>query len=245
MNNNCIKKPVRIFVVDSGINKNISDLNQYVTHSTGFGINKDSYITEDNTREVKNMHGTAISLIIRDIFNKVELTSVNILNENLKTDARILIYSLCWCLENKPDIIHLSLGTRSFFYSFALRKIIKEAHKNNILVVAAHDNLQGISYPAHLKGVFGVKGVEELTKNEFSYKKKVWLAPIGIDGIAGANELSISPDNIIGNSMAAAYITGHIAKIVYETGTKNFKSISQILSQQVKPPQLTKKLRCC
>ncbi len=229
MNNNCFKNPVKIFVVDSGINKNISDLNQYVTNSTGFGINKDSYIAQDNTREVKNMHGTAISLIIRDIFNKVELTSVNILNENLKTDARILIYSLCWCLENKPDIIHLSLGTRSFFHSFALRKIIKEAHKNNILVVAAHDNLQGISYPAHLKGVFGVKGLDTLEKNEFSYNNKLWLAPFGVDGIKGVHEFQENPDNMFGNSMAAAYITGHIAKIVYHNGTKNFKSVSQIL----------------
>ena len=106
MSYNCYKSPVKIFVVDSGINRNVSDLDQYVTHSTGYGINKDSYIAEDNTREVKNLHGTVISLIIRDIFNKVELTSVNILNENLKTDARILIYSLSWCLENKPDIMH-------------------------------------------------------------------------------------------------------------------------------------------
>lgn len=227
--NNSPKSPVKIFVVDSGINKNISDLNQYVTNSTGFGVNKDSYIAQDNTREIKNMHGTAIALIIRDIFDKVELTSINILNENLKTDARILIYSLCWCLENKPDIIHLSLGTRSFFYSFALRKIIKEAHKNNILVVAAHDNLQGISYPASLKGVFGVKGSEGLEKNDFSYNNKLWLAPFGFNGIKGVNELQENADNLFGNSMAAAYITGHIAKIVYNTGTKNFKSVSQIL----------------
>lgn len=244
MSYNCYKSPVKIFVVDSGINRNVSDLDQYVTHSTGYGINKDSYIAEDNTREVKNLHGTVISLIIRDIFNKVELTSVNILNENLKTDARILIYSLSWCLENKPDIIHLSIGTRSFFYSFPLRKIIKEARKNNILVVAAHDNFQGTSYPASIRGVFGVKRPEELTKYEFSHSKNIWLAPNGIDGIEGVSELKGIPNDIKGNSMAAAYITGHIAKIVYETGTKDFKSVSRILSQQVIPNQFTKKLRC-
>lgn len=49
---------------------------------------------------------------------------------------------------------------------------------------------------------------------EFSYNK-LWLAPFGIDGIKVVHELQKGPDNMFSNSMAAAYITGHIAKIVY------------------------------
>jgi len=223
------KKPVKIFVIDSGIDINKSDLRKYVKNSTGFGINNDGYIAEEKTRGVTNDHGTAVSLIIRDIFSKVEFTSVNILSEQLTTDARILIYTLCCCIENKPDIIHLSLGTRTYFYSFALRKVVKEALKNQIIIVAALDNNLGKCYPAYLKGVFGVKGDKRAKKKDYYFDGRFWIAPFGTDGILGIDQLDFNPKYIVGNSMSAAYITGHIAKLIYNKGIKDFDQLSGLL----------------
>lgn len=77
-----------------------------------------------------------------------------------------------------------------------------------------------------MKGVFGVKGEILNEKEDFYFDNGFWVAPIGVDGVSGINELACKNINMMGNSMAAAYITGHIAKIIYQYGYKDFKSIN-------------------
>ena len=225
-------KPVKVFVVDSGIDTGKSDLKLYVKRSTGFGVNIDSYIAEDDKRQVTNEHGTAISLIIRDICNGIELTSINILSERLTADARVLIYTLCWCLEQEVDIIHLSLGTRKLFYSFALRKIVKEACKKGIIIVAALDNHPGRCYPGYLKGVIGVRGEELHNKTDFYFDGRFLVAPCHTNGIRGIETLECAFIKQVGNSMAAAYITGHVAGIIGQYGNTNYQFIVESLKKR-------------
>jgi hypothetical protein len=109
-----------------------------------------------------------------------------------------------------PDIIHLSLGTTRWRYKFPLKKLVKEAIGKDVIIVAAANN-QGIkSYPAFMKGVVGVKGHGGINKSEFFYENNFFYAPIDIKNISGISELE-HVEMAVGNSMAAAYITGHIA----------------------------------
>ncbi|MCX7920904.1 MAG: S8 family serine peptidase [Clostridia bacterium] len=220
------QKPVRIVVIDSGINASKSDLSRFVKESIGFRVNNEGYIVEDKNIEIKNKHGTVIAMIIRNICKNVEFISMNILNERLATDGRILICAFHQALDYKPDIIHLSLGTTRWRYRFALRKIVKEAEKNNIIVVSAANNEGLKSYPAYTKGVVGVKGRADITGyREFWYQKGFFYAPLGVRDIYGINEID-NGERSVGNSMAAAYITGHIASIKC---SKNIKSNAEII----------------
>ena len=178
--------------------------------STGFKVNDEGYIVEDKSLKARHEHGTAIAMIIRDICENVEFISVNILNERLTTDGRVLIHAFREALLYKPDIIHLSLGTTRWRYKLPLKKLVKKATKNGVIIVSAANN-EGIkSYPAFIKGVVGVKGYSAINKTDFFYNDGFFNAPMGTKNIRGISELEHS-DRAVGNSMAAAYITGHIA----------------------------------
>ena len=223
-------KKIKIAVIDSGINTQMCNLNKCVIHSIGFGINSEGYIEENSTLPVRNLHGTIVSAIIHYICNDVEFISVNILDENLSSDGRILAYSLNQVFDYNPDIIHMSLGTVNKRYIFPLRKIVKEAKRLNITLVAAADNLHRVSYPAYLKGVIGVKSDNFDDCMQYSYKNGFFCAPAGIDGIQCLQGI---PDiqNVSGTSLSAAYISGHLAGILKDKNNLSYKEATEALQK--------------
>ncbi len=226
-------RKIRVAVIDSGINTEISDLKGYVVHSTGYGINDEGYITENVNIPVRNLHGTVVALIIRHICSEVEFISVNILDENLLTDGRVLAYSLSRIFDYNPDIIHMSLGTLKKRYIFPLRKIVKEAKKLNIQLVAAANNSGKASYPAYLKGVFGVKSDMFDDCARYSYNQGFFYAPPGTYGIDAIQQIP-SIRNAMGTSMSAAYISGHLAEILKTKNNLSYKEAKEILLKRLK-----------
>lgn len=162
-----INKPITIVIIDTGIDETKSDLKLFITKKTGYRINDEGYIIEDKNMQNINIHGTLIALIIRQFCKNIDIININILNENLNTDMRVLLVALEKALLFRPNIIHLSLGTKRLIHSFSLRKIIDKAKKNNIIIVAAANNDRSKSYPAYQRGVIGVKGLHTNNINEF------------------------------------------------------------------------------
>lgn len=227
MNVNNKAKPITVAIIDSGIDTTKSDLKTYVSASTGYIVNNDGFIIEDNHIEVKNEHGTAIAMVIRAICNNVELKSINILNENLTTDNRILMYSIKKATLLEPDIIHMSLGTTGLKNSLFLRPLIQQARKKNILIVAACSNNGKRSYPAQFKKVIGVKGYNNRNLHDYCYYKGLFYAPIHMKSIRGVE--CLENKSIVGNSIAAAYITGYLASLKFNNTMININKIKQIL----------------
>ncbi len=209
------------------------NLYECVTKSYCYGINSDGYIERNSTLPVRNLHGTIVAAIIRHICNEVEFISVNILDENLSTDGRILAYSLSQVFDYKPHIIHMSLGTVKKRYIFPLRKIVKEAKRLNITLVAASENQGRVSYPAYLKGVIGVKSDGFQDCMQYSYKSGFFYAPGGISGIECLQQIPYI-HNIRGTSLSAAYISGHLARILRDNNDLCYKKAKEALLQGLK-----------
>ena len=214
--------PAVVALIDSGIDPRMSDIGNFIRKSTGFSI-KDGYIAEDKERPIESEHATAISLIIREIAKDVEFISINILNERLATDFRVLLYALYYTLDYalrldglKPDVIHLSLGTSNLLHYFHLRDIVIKAAASDILIVASADNGLGICLPASMNGVLGVKSSPDLKPDRYSFDGRFFRAPSTLNGISGSD--CLERQDYKGCSLAAAYITGHIAKIVLRDG---------------------------
>lgn len=200
---------IKIAIIDSGIDSSVSDLSMYVKKSTGLCINEAGYIVEDATMHVRHPHGTLVALVIRDLCDNVEFTSINILNERLAADGRVLLRAIDLALTEKPDIVHLSLGTTSFRYWFAFKRLIKKARTVNSHIVAAANNQGKRSYPAYLGGVTGVKADARLeNKYNYYYKSGFFYAPCETNSIKGINEIKA---HIGGSSTAAAFISGQVA----------------------------------
>jgi hypothetical protein len=222
-------RPAVIALIDGGIDTKKCDLGRLVRMSTGFSV-KDGYIVEDKERSIKSEHATAISLVIKEIAGDVEFISINILNERLATDFRVLLYALYYSIEViKPDIIHLSLGTTKLSHYFKLKDIVRRAIESDLILVASADNSFKISLPAFMKGVFGVKSSYDQNSNGYCFDGRFFRAPQSLKGVGGSN--CLDRQDYRGNSIAAAYITGHIAKIIRSDGWTGRENISARLRE--------------
>lgn len=225
------QKSIVIAVIDSGIDISVSGLSEYVLMQEGIRLNGEGSIIESEDIRIDNVHGTAVALAIRHICKNVKFLSFNILDRNLLSDARVLTYSLKKAIIDKPDIIHLSLGTTMWRHKSKLKKIINEAKKANIVVVAAANNEGYRSYPSHLKHVVGVKSTHLCNYNDYYYRGGFFYAPNEVKGINGICELQYGC-SMTGNSMGAAFITGHIANILFKNRSYNYENILGILKQE-------------
>jgi hypothetical protein len=207
---NC--KIPKVVIIDSGVDIERYDLDKNVKNSISYKLGNRGDVVEDNKIKVRNDHGTAIAMIIKCICKKVDIFSINILDENLRADGRVLIHALKKAIEIKPDIIHLSLGTTKFRYKYVLNRIVKRAKKNNIVVVSAYSNEGKDSYPAALKSVVGVKSSEIRDVQNIYFHKNTFYAPPMI--IYDELKSFFKCENMCGNSIAAAYITGHMCKYI-------------------------------
>lgn len=201
---------------------------KYVNISTGFTINSEGYIVEDNDKKILHEHGTVIASIISSICKKIEFISVNILSDKLLADGRVLLYVLNKMCSYSPDIIHLSLGTTSKRYIFQMKRIIKKNIKKNTIIVSAANNYGLKSYPSHLKGAVGVKANIGNDDMKIKFKNGFFYAPsIAIDAY---KETNISYEKQLkGTSISAAYITGNLALIKSEKDNiKNSDAIREL-----------------
>lgn len=207
-----MKDKVRIAIIDSGIDSNINNLGENIKLSLCFGISEDGYITELGDEPVEHMHGTAIASVIKYINPDIEIINFKIFDEILSTDTRVLLYAASRVFDYQPDIINMSLGTFNCSYLDDFQKIIQEAERQNVILVAAADNTGNISYPAYLDGVIGVKADASLKAEQYYFKDDFFYASADIKIIPEAKR--INKNKIMaGNSIAAAYITGYISKI--------------------------------
>jgi hypothetical protein len=223
---NC-PKPVVIGIIDSGIDGNVCNLKTFVKHQTEFIIDKEGKIVESSDIDIKNEHGTIIASVIKEICPDIEIISYKIFNENLESNSFILLHSLKQIINLKPDIIHLSLGTTNMRYVLKYMHIIHTAKMNKIIIVAAADNFGKRSFPAYLKGVLGVKAASLNNHQEYFYCNNFFYAHYEAKVIMERNGYKGSDNG--GTSISAAYITGYLAKLVYDTQIHDYKILRKSL----------------
>jgi subtilisin family serine protease len=218
---------IRIAIIDSGIDPNTNNLNSYITMQKTYRLNNKGKVIELFKNDVTCEHGTAIAMIIKYICNNIEFFSLSILDQDLSSDGRLLIYALNKAIELSPDIIHLSLGTRRFRYKLRLKSIIKRANKRNIIIVTALSNDGKVSYPSKFKNVIAAEGVVSENPFTLNYEKNIFYAPISMLDIDENSELKRK--NIAGNSISAAYVSGHIANILLKNKISNFDELQNYM----------------
>ena len=142
----------KIALIDSGIHSEFLPCVDYFYH-----IEDDRIISNMSIRSVHSTHGGICAFILRKYSSDCRVYSLEILEENGKTDIKKLKIALEWCLDNEIDLISLSLGSTDLFKSEELYESVKKLYLRNIFIVAAANNCNSITYPASFEEVFGVK----------------------------------------------------------------------------------------
>jgi len=141
--------------------------------------------------------------------------------------------ALSWCLDNDIKLVCLSLGSRDFRDCEMLHKVITELHINNVIVVAAFNNSNTLTFPATFPSVIGVRCdlSNILSKGEYICVKDNL---IGIDIISSCifEEIEECLKVKIGkyNSYATPYIAAKVFNAIV-AGNNTLNEIDNYLVQ--------------
>ena len=206
---------VKVAIIDSGVNYS-EDINVVV---------RKNFIEDDECSALYEDfcdHGTSVAGIIGARDNEIGITGINpnveiysarVLDDRLEAPIVRIIKAIEWAVEEDVDIINMSFGVGNDVLE--LHQVIKFAHEQGILLVAAVGNGGEIVYPAAYDEVISVGAVNALGNPIHDGGDKNFVELMA----PGENVLSSAIfDGVIGGSgtsLAAAHVTG-VASVLME-----------------------------
>jgi subtilisin family serine protease len=104
-------------------------------------------------------HGTACAGIIHQLAPEARLISVRVIGAGAAGTGEQFVRGLHWVLgscEPKAQVVNLSLGTMEERFATPLRRLVDQAYANDVLLVAAANNMGAVSYPAQFASLIAV-----------------------------------------------------------------------------------------
>jgi subtilisin len=148
----------RVAVVDSGIDADHPALEGCVEVDNGVMIRT----TPDGTEDINGPHddsfghGTACAGIIHTLAPQARITSVKVLGAGLSGKAVAFLRGLAWAIEQRFDVINLSLGTTRRDWALPFYELCDEAYFQNCFLVTAANNVTRPSFPSLYAAVTSV-----------------------------------------------------------------------------------------
>ncbi|MFL5871415.1 MAG: S8 family serine peptidase [Solirubrobacterales bacterium] len=207
---------VRVCVVDSGIeidHPDVGDVDRRMTVSVDpSGL---AHAEVDELGDVSG-HGTACASIIRRLAPDCELTSMRVLTQGKhgsKGTGLDMVAGLIWAIEERFDVIGLSLSTTRHKYSQMLYEMADRAYFQGAMIVASAHNMPVQSYPWRYAAVVSVGSHEDEDPMTFycNPTPPVEFFAAGVDIEVAWSEGSRI--RATGNSFAAPHVSGILALI--------------------------------
>lgn len=200
-------RDIRIAIVDSGVHAAHPHVNGV---AGGVGIRADGGLDDDYVDRLG--HGTAVAGAIKEKAPDAQLFAVRIFDTRLSTQLPTLVRALDWAIEQRVDLINLSLGTSRAEHETQLGGAVRRAVAAGVLVVAARED-QGVRWlPGSLPGVVAVQLDWDCRRETYRTERidgvEIFYAsgfPRTIPGVPPERNLS-------GISFAVANVTGLLAR---------------------------------
>ena len=208
---------VRVAVIDSGIDADHPSLEGCVDHDGGVEVRIDA---DDRIHIVPGAqadafgHGTACAGIIHSLAPAATITSVKVLDASLTGKAKQFSAGLQWAIEQRFDVINLSLGTRRADVAFELHQLCDAAYFNGTAIVTAANNVNRMSFPSLFASVISVacNTGSDPERFHFNPAPPTEFLARGIDlDVAWLNG---GRTTATGNSFAAPHVSGIVARIL-------------------------------
>lgn len=224
---------VAVAVIDTGVQLDHPDLQGRL----GKGFNA---ISTGRSANDDNGHGTHVAGIIAAADNDIGVVGVapeviihpvKVLDSTGAGSLSDVIEGLQWCIEQKVDLINMSLGARQDSETF--REMIKMAAERGIVIVAAAGNsgpaMDSIDYPARYPETIAVAASDQQDAiADFSSRgREVDITAPGVE--IPSTYLKGEYRSLSGTSMATPHITGTIALLKARKAELDLAEIKAIL----------------
>ncbi len=182
-------------------------------------------------------HGTAVMAAIQEKAPDAQYLAVKLFHSSLRTNTECLLTAIEWAIEQRMDLVNLSLGSRNPDHTARFEAVVAKAAQHSVLLVAARDDEEQPCLPGSLPGVFGVRLDWETPRNRYRVEETggglVYIAsgyPRSLPGVARER-------NLHGISFAVANMTGFVARACEASqaaGTnRSFETLSQALRAEI------------
>ncbi|HEX4595536.1 MAG TPA: S8 family serine peptidase [Bryobacteraceae bacterium] len=218
---------LKIAVIDSGVNLRHPHI---CAPTRGVVIDpEDENLSSDDPIG----HGTAVTAAIQEKAPGAQYFALKLFGPSLRATSDRLIAALEWTMENRMDIVNLSLGTSNFDYRDKLRSLVECAASSGTLLVAARSAGQNPVLPGTLEGVIGVDVDWDLPRDRYRVSEADGLRyfrasgyPRPLPGVSPARNLN-------GISFAVANMTGFVALAREVVGNRSVRDICDALASEV------------
>jgi subtilisin family serine protease len=143
---------IRVAVIDSGVQATHPHIRSV---AGGISVKPDGAI-EENLFTDRLGHGTAVMAAIQERAPEVECFAVKVFDSALRSTAAALFKALEWSIEQRVDIVNLSLGTTNRAYRDRFEQLVKQALSVGVSIFAAGSAEGQPCLPGCLAGVFAV-----------------------------------------------------------------------------------------
>lgn len=200
-------RPIRVVVVDSGVHASHPHING-VSGGVGIGTFGDRHADYVD----RLGHGTAVTAVIREKAPAAELLTAKVFDRELAATGTALVAACEWALEQRADLVNLSLGTTNPDHRVPLGDVVARLCASGALVVAAGEQ-DGVAWlPGTLPGAWAVTldwslprdrcRLVAIANHEAAFQACGFPRPIP----------GVSPErNLKGLSFAVANVTGLVA----------------------------------
>lgn len=205
---------IKICIVDSGIEADHPAIGGMVRGGVVVERGEDGPIVNEEPHGDLFGHATACAGIIHGMAPDAELYSARVLGQNLKGGGDALVAGVRWAIENKMNVVNLSLSTRKQEHVQALHHLADEAYFQGTVIVASANNAPVFSYPWLFASVISVASHSDKDPYTFYYNPSppVEFTAPGLDlelaWVGGGSAVGT------GNSYATPHITGIVALIL-------------------------------
>jgi subtilisin len=205
---------VKVAVIDSGIDALHPALDGRVEGYVNIHEGPGGLVYSPEPHEDAYGHGTACAGIIRSLAPDCELYSVKVLGADLGGRGAVFVAGLAWAVENGMHVCNLSLGSTKKEYYGLLHELADQAYFRNIMLVTAANNLPVQSFPSVYASVISVAshGLKDQAAFYYNPRPPVEFGAPGVDvrvAWSGGGWTTAT-----GNSFAAAYMTGCVARLL-------------------------------
>jgi subtilisin family serine protease len=206
---NLERNKVKIAVVDSGVNFYHSHVNG-IDGGIALRVNRDGWIEYHDDLRDRLGHGTAVTAVLKYLIPDASIFAVKIFDEKLVTYPSVLAEAIYWCMEEKMDIVNLSLGIARD--DEKVREACQAAFEAGIILVSAYDEANQLYWPAKYETVLGVCAGEG-SRTQWQFVNKKFFRACGYPRELPSNAQLY---NMHGHSFAAAHFSASVARLLKE-----------------------------
>jgi len=215
---------LKIAVIDSGVNVAHPHI---ITAPHRFSLDQGSFVEDGPACDDPVGHGTAVMAAIQDKAPGADYFALKLFGPDLRASSVQLLRAIEWSVEQRMDIVNLSLGTPNLEYRAAFDALVAEAVRRSVVLVAPRHAGGRPVLPGIVEGVIGVDLDWSLPRDRYRIDRNcLWASgyPRPLPGMPQER-------NLRGISFAVANATGFVARACERLEARRNDLVRQALEE--------------